>query len=190
MYMRKLQNEKRKDEQGSRIEGDQSGSTKLYPVIALNCCTVDERRNPFFFLFSDIDSKDKYHLSRVLKFFTFNELSFYWYETSKGYHVISPCLLKMEEWYRMRRGLKLVENGYYEGLNIRFSPKNGNDFLPGGFQPIESKLKQSIELLKIMDKRIDKNLITSYYYSYKGTYKHTRLNFSVYKEIEIEGIQY
>lgn len=192
--MCKLQNEKKQTQQGSRSKGIEQRSTQLYDVIALNCCTVDERGKPFFFLFSDIDSKDKYNLSRILKFFAFNNLSFYWFETSKGYHVISPCLLKMEEWYRLRRGLKLVENGYYEGINIRLSPKNNNDFKNGKYDFQYAKphvnntgYAESLPLNAILLKRCNSNLIPE---SMPRDLIKTKLNFSVYKEIEIEGVQY
>ena len=158
-----------------------NGPTNLYKVIALSCVTVDQNHTPFFFLFSDIDDKDQYHFSRILKFFAINHLSFYWYESAKGYHVISPCLLNIEEWYRLRRGLKLVENGYYEGLNVRISKKtNDPKIVKINYERNHLKnFKESYEFKSLMK---DPNAIMSA--------THTRLNFSKYNEIEINGVKY
>ena len=171
----------------SRNPRGESGPTKFYKVIALSCVTVDENHTPFFFLFSDIDDKDQYHLSRILKFFAVNHLSFYWYESAKGYHVISPCLLNIEEWYRLRRGLKLIENGYYEGLNVRISKKT-ND-------PKNRELHYERKYLKNFKESLDcKILVCSMSlkmlsYLLPGEIR-TRLNFSKYNEIEINGVKY
>lgn len=185
--MSQLQNEKGKNGQATRAKRREQNPTGLYTVLALNCVTVDEKQKPFFFLFSDIDDKTDYHLSRILKFFAFNELSFYWYGTSKGYHVISPCLLDIETWYKLRRGLKLIEDGYYEGLNIRFSPKNKNDFTKGFYDNgyTNQKYVESKDLNDIMVKRckIKRNCKVI---DQVPTY----LQFTVYKEIEIHGTQY
>lgn len=173
------------------------GPTRFYKVVALNCCTVDEKKNPIFFLFSDIDDKDPFHLSRILKFFAKAKLSFYWYETAKGYHVISPCLLDIEEWYKLRRGLKMVENGYFEGLNLRVS-KKGNDPKDKNlfFEPsYNHSYKESIDLQSFLvknhkflptktDQLSRSKLLES------NRLIRTQLNFSKYEEINVLGVDY
>lgn len=186
MPMSQLQDEKSKVKSIIRCSRRKQNPTRLYKVVALNCVTVDDKKNPYFFLFSDIDDKDPYHLSRIIKFFAKNGLSFFWYETSKGYHVVSPCLLEIEEWIKLRKGLHLIEDGYYEGLNIRITPKNKERRkINYEMQYKDKDTKISIECMNCFK---EPDCLTQVFVG--PSFIHTKIQIKIYKEIEINGVQY
>lgn len=82
-----------------------SNSTDIIQTIGINAVTIFDK-NPFFFLFSDIDSKDMESLLSVLKLYQHRHLSCYYYETTKGWHVISPALLTIRSWLSLVEQLK------------------------------------------------------------------------------------
>jgi len=124
---------------------------RWFHVIGLSCCCV-RGVNPYFFLFSDIDTKEKEYLRMCLKFFAKNELSCYYYHTAKGYHVISPCLLNIEQWSDMKLALGKIMRNYYEFLVLRWSNKKIKDnklnWIDNG-----TKFKESITLHQAIAKR-------------------------------------
>ena len=78
---------------------------------------------PYFFLFSDIDSKDKEELLKVLKFYQKRHLSCYYYETTKGYHVVSPILMTFRTWlFRIRALRELVPQYSFGAIRISKRP--------------------------------------------------------------------
>ena len=78
---------------------------------------------PYFFLFSDIDTKDKDELLKVLKFYQKRHLSCYYYETTKGYHVVSPILMTFRTWlFRIRALRELVPQYSFGAIRISKRP--------------------------------------------------------------------
>ena len=78
---------------------------------------------PYFFLFSDIDTKDKDELLKVLKFYQKRHLSCYYYETTKGYHVVSPILMTFRTWlFRIRSLRELVPQYSFGAIRISKRP--------------------------------------------------------------------
>jgi len=77
---------------------------------------------PYFFLFSDIDSKDSEELLKVLKFYEKWHYSCYYYETTKGYHIVSPVLLTFRTWLFRIESLKKKVPEYRFGA-IRISKR-------------------------------------------------------------------
>ena len=51
----------------------------------------------------------------------------YWYETPKGFHCISPCLLNIEKWTAKKKVFQKYFRNFYEYLTIRWSNKPIND---------------------------------------------------------------
>ena len=81
---------------------------------------------PYFFLFSDIDTKDKDELLKVLKFYQKRHLSCYYYETTKGYHVVSPILMTFRTWlFRIRALRELVPQYSFGAIRISKRPTDG-----------------------------------------------------------------
>ena len=78
---------------------------------------------PYFFLFSDIDTKDKDELLKVLKFYQKRHLSCYYYETTKGFHVVSPILMTFRTWlFRIRALRELVPQYSFGAIRISKRP--------------------------------------------------------------------
>ena len=77
---------------------------------------------PYFFLFSDIDSKDTEELLKVLKFYEKWHYSCYYYETTKGFHIVSPVLLTFRTWLFRIESLKKKVPEYRFGA-IRISKR-------------------------------------------------------------------
>ena len=74
---------------------------------------------PYFMLFCDIDKKDPENLLSILKYFEKWHYSVYWYETTKGYHIISPILLTFRTWlFRTESLRKKIPNYRFGALRI------------------------------------------------------------------------
>jgi len=98
-----------------------SNSIVYVQEFGINAVTVKDC-NPYFFLFSDIDSKELEKLKEVLKVYKRNNLSVYFYETTKGWHIISPVLLGLRRWIGLTDQLrKLLPD--YSFDTIRYSKR-------------------------------------------------------------------
>ncbi len=106
-------------------KGLKTNNLRYVDYIGLGCQT-SYNSNPSFFLFADVDTKDKEILRLTLQVFAKHQLSFYYYETDKGWHVVSPCLLNLVEWDRSRSDLSDVLDNYYRNLVIRIEYKKGD----------------------------------------------------------------
>ena len=105
---------------------------------------------PYFFLFSDIDSKDPDELLKVLKFYEKWQYSVYYYETTKGFHIVSPVLLSFRTWLFRIESLKKKVPEYRFGA-IRIS-KRPTDSGIAYFQNWNNfKKKESITLHNLMN---------------------------------------
>jgi len=104
-----------------RLKRCESNSTDIIQTLGLNAVTIFEN-SPFFFLFSDIDSKNLEELLTVLKLYQHRHLSCYYYETTKGYHVISPVLLPIRKWVSLVEQLK-KQLPDYRFDTIRHTPR-------------------------------------------------------------------
>ena len=81
-------------------------STEWVKTFGLDSATVYKGK-PYFFLFADIDTKDTEELLKVLVIFQRRGLSCYHYETTKGFHVVSPTMLTIREWVLHKKALDL-----------------------------------------------------------------------------------
>jgi len=90
-------------------------------TLGLEAVTIFNEK-PYFFLFSDIDSKDTEELLKVLKFYEKWHYSCYYYKTTKGYHIISPVLLTFRTWLFRIESLKKKVPEYRFGA-IRISKR-------------------------------------------------------------------
>lgn len=93
--------------------------------VGVECNTV-KGKTPYFFIFSDIDTKDTEVLRKVLKIYGRYHLSFLWYETFKGWHVVSPCLISLRQWDSIKKALKEYLDSNYHNLVIRVEYKHGD----------------------------------------------------------------
>ena len=87
------------------IKRVKSNSTRFIQYEGLSAVTIFDSR-PYFFLFADIDKKEVKQLERVLWIYQENNLSCYWYETTQGFHVVTPVLLNLKTWAKLTNQLK------------------------------------------------------------------------------------
>lgn len=92
-------------------------STRRVLTVGLDAATVDpETLTPYFFFFADIDTKEQETLRVVLQKLSVVGISAYFWETRKGYHVLSPALLKLRLWTSLRVGLQDKLQYYFDTL--------------------------------------------------------------------------
>jgi len=94
------------------------GGVREVETTALEALTLLDSK-PYFFLFSDIDTREPSVLLSVLKFYRYNRLSCYFYNTNSGYHVMSPCLLTFRKWCFLTERLRnLIPNYRFDALRV------------------------------------------------------------------------
>ena len=95
-------------------------------TLGLEAVTIFNEK-PYFFLFSDIDSKDPEELLKVLKYYEKWNYSVYYYETTKGYHIVSPVMMTFRTWLSRTQSLKPIVTGYRFGaIRISKRPTDGS----------------------------------------------------------------
>lgn len=139
----------------AKTNGGIAGSLGFVDYVGLGCQT-SHKNHPYFFLFSDIDTKDEEQLRLVQQIYATWGMSFFTYETRKGYHVISPCLLELNIWDKARRELKDVLDNFYRNLVIRVERKSGDSrVLYWDNFNMAQKYKVSRNFMHMMNKRFD-----------------------------------
>jgi len=118
-------------------------------TLGLEAVTIFNEK-PYFFLFSDIDSKDKDELLKVLKFYQKRHLSCYYYETTKGYHVVSPILMTFRTWlFRIRALKELVPQYSFGAIRISKRPTDSSTAYYQNWN--DRKQKESLSLHVLMN---------------------------------------
>ena len=102
------------------IKLNPKNSTHWVKTLGLDCVTLYNDK-PYFFLFADLDTKDKEELLKVLVIFQRRGLSCYHYETTKGFHVVSPTMLTVREWVLHKKALDFLQ---YRFDTIRISKRS------------------------------------------------------------------
>jgi len=97
--------------EGNWSERPISNSVGNVPTFGINAVTI-MGGNPYFFLFSDIDTKSTEQLKEVLKVYKHRNLTVYFYETTKGWHVVSPVLLGLRKWIGLTNQLRKLMPDY------------------------------------------------------------------------------
>ncbi len=129
------------------------GSLRFVDYVGIGCQT-SHRDHPFFFLFADVDTKDSEILRLTLQVFARWQLSFYYYETSKGWHVVSPCMMEISDWDLARKDLAKILDNFYRNLVIRVEWKKGDsrDLFWDNFN-LSQKYKESHNLHEVFMNR-------------------------------------
>ena len=95
-------------------------STQWIDTMGIDAVTIFDDK-PYFFLFADIDTKDTELLLKILIIFQRRQLSCYHYETTKGYHVVSPTMLTIREFLHHKKALDFLD---YRFDTIRLTKRN------------------------------------------------------------------
>ena len=118
-------------------------------TLGLEAVTIFNER-PYFFLFSDIDSKDSEELLKVLKFYEKWHYSCYYYETTKGFHIVSPVLLTFRTWlFRIESLKKKVPEYRFGAIRISKRPTESNTAYYQNWN--DRKFKESYSLHVLMN---------------------------------------
>ena len=138
---------------------------------------------PYFFLFSDIDSKDTEELLKVLKFYEKWHYSCYYYETTKGFHIVSPVLLTFRTWLFRIESLKKKVPEYRFGA-IRISKRPFESSIAYYEDWNNRKFKESGSLHALMNE---------IFYIMKGVKqvkpKKTKLNYIWYDQLNFKSLK-
>ena len=142
----------------------ESNRLDFVEYIGLECvttiCNYDQRLHPYFFLFSDIDSHEPETLRLVTQLYARASLSFYWYQTAQGWHIISPCLLELRKWDRLRLKLAGILDNYYRNLVVRIQGKVGDSSVLhwDSFNEYPHNYEESLDIHKLFAKRFNVKL--------------------------------
>jgi hypothetical protein len=99
-----------------------TNEARYVQYMGLDAVTIrNSDGKPFFFLFIDVDSKDPEKLRAALNLCREKRLSVFFYETCKGWHIISPCLLKIRNWTYCLMKLRKIQDS--SGDTIRWTPR-------------------------------------------------------------------
>tara|TARA_R110002049_G_scaffold152122_1_gene316019 strand:- start:233 stop:715 length:483 start_codon:yes stop_codon:yes gene_type:complete len=105
-----------------------NSKTKVRHVerLGIEAVTTIQSR-AFFFLFVEIDTKDKSVLQSLIKYIIHQRISVIVYESNKGYHIVSPSLLEFQEWLRVvKKCQEIYPNKFYSHDIIRISNKKND----------------------------------------------------------------
>tara|TARA_R110002020_G_scaffold164095_1_gene350503 strand:- start:418 stop:1074 length:657 start_codon:yes stop_codon:yes gene_type:complete len=135
----------------------------------------------YFFLFADIDTKDPEILLKCLVIFQRRHLSCYHYETTKGYHIISPVMLTIREFLHHKKALDFLE---YRFDTIRLSPRKGDgtklffNHFNKHFRRKESKTLHNLLREKFNCSKIEPN----------ENYVNTKLSYTTYSQLKFQEL--
>ena len=137
--------------------------------------------NSFFFLFVELDDKDKNQLQSMLKRLLNRHIPLVWYETNKGYHIISPALIPFQTWLRLCKASQdMYPNKFYLHDVIRISLKlKDKDIIYTENGDTKNIYKVSDTLLSILEKRFKCEL------KFPNRVK-TNITYTKYEDIELE----
>lgn len=158
---------------------------KLKSYLGLLCHTIYKSQVKYF-IFVDIDTKDQEVLRACMQEIARAGLSFWILETKKGYHIISPNMLNIIEWHRLKTSINKFLDNYYVYYVIRMISKRGDKYV-GWFDTWDSgEYLISQSFTRLIDKRFK---IKTIYQNNNVTLMavDTILNFNSYEHHEIDN---
>ena len=151
-------------------------------TLGLEAVTIFNEK-PYFFLFSDIDSKDTEELLKVLKYYEKWNYSVYYYETTKGYHIVSPVMMTFRTWLSRTQSLKPIVTGYRFGA-IRISKRPTDGSIAYFKDWNKFRKKESISLHALMNEIF---FINGLMKITRG--KKTKLNYIWYNQLNYQKVK-
>lgn len=154
-----------------------SNTVGYVQTFGINSVTTKDG-NPYFFLFSDIDTKESEQLKEVLKVYRRNNLSVYFYETTKGWHVLSPVLLRWRKWTSLTNQLRILLPEYsFDTLRYTKRITDGTELF---FEEWNSRQLESYDLHYLIRNKFK--------YGFDRILEHwvsTELNWCTYNQLRI-----
>ena len=139
-----------------RIAMKKTNIVKYVERLGLEAGTTYDN-TPFFFLFVELDTKDKNILTSMLKRLLNIYIPLLWYPSNKGYHIISPALIPLQKWLRLcKASQEIYPNKWYMHDVIRIS-KKAKDVKVIYSENADTKgnYKISKDLIKILELRFE-----------------------------------
>ena len=110
----------------TRLAMKQTNVIRYVERLGIQCDTTYDN-NPYFFLFVEIDTKDKNLLQSMLKRILNQRIAVLWYETNKGYHIVSPSMIGVQKWLRLCKACQeIYPNPFYLHDVIRITKKKND----------------------------------------------------------------
>ena len=156
---------------------------QLKSYLGLLCHTIYKSQVKYF-IFVDIDTKDKEVLRAVIQEVARAGLSFWILETKKGYHVISPNMLDILEWHRLKTSISKFLENYYVFYVIRWITKPGDRYIGYWSEWLSGEPIISKSMIRLMKKRF-KTCRDIYYFRSDVKRVDSTLNFNRYEHHEI-----
>jgi len=104
----------------------QTNVVKYVERLGIQCDTTYNNES-LFFLFIEIDDKSKSLLQSMLKRILNQRIAVLWYETNKGYHIVSPSLIGVQKWLRLVKACQeIYPNPFYLHDVIRITKKKND----------------------------------------------------------------
>lgn len=151
--------------------------------LGLICHTIIKKSNVKYFIFVDIDTKDKEILRSCMQEVARFGLSFWIIETKKGYHIISPNMLDVIQWHRLKTSINKFLDNYYVYYVIRIKNKSDDKLILYNDEYDSQEFKKSSALIRVMEKRFKKKFDLHP----KHLYEESILNFLTYEHHEIDS---
>jgi len=169
------------------IEGNWSktpitGSAYQVSTIGINAVTIHDS-TPYFFLFSDIDTKEREQLREVLKVYRNRNLSCYFYETTKGWHVISTVLLKLRKWISLCNLLRPIVPDYSFDT-IRYSMRSSDGKMLY-FEDWNHKELESYDLHYYILQKFNCDLK-----HFQNHYVSSKIDWTIYNQLRLKKIRH
>lgn len=156
-----------------------TGLTRLVENIGLDAVTV-YKSLPYFFIFSDIDNKELETLRKVLQLYSKYGLSVYVYETTKGFHCLSPCLVRMSEWSRLTHSWRRYVKDYgFAAIRWTSRYTDGRDLFFEDYNK-SGRREESRTLHHLISRRFDTKPLN------RGV--DTLLTYSFYRQLNLKKI--
>lgn len=151
-------------------------------TIGINSVTIHDS-TPYFFLFSDIDTKDIEILQKILLVYKHRNLTVYYYETKRGWHVVSPVLIPFRRWVGLVEQLKKILPDY-KFDTIRHTPRPTDGKILYHLQ-WNSKEKESYDFIFYLHKKFNCDIER-----FLENWVSTKIEWVIYNQLKVNYIRH
>lgn len=169
------------------IEGNWSktpitNGVRYIQTIGINSVTIHDS-TPYFFLFSDIDTKDIEILQKILMVYKHRNLTVYYYETKKGWHVVSPVLIPLRRWVGLVEQLKKILPDYrFDTIRYTSRPTDGKILYLQQWNHLEL---ESYDLIFYLHQKLQCDIK-----EFRSWWVSTKLDWSIYTQLKVNHIRH
>ena len=165
-----------------------TNESRYVQYLGLDAVTIRNSDNkPFFFLFIDVDSKNPEKLRDALNICREKRLSVYFYETCKGWHIISPCLLKIRNWTYCLMKLRKIQDSSGDTIRWTMRKCDGKMLHYQSWNRVKRPYEESYDLIFALHEKFNCDITSDKITNCVSTklewnsYNQMRLNLSVHR---------